>query len=167
MLRKILLYPHPTLAQIAKPIAEIDDKVKSIATDMIDTLKHVGGVGIAAPQIGESYRMVIIDRALANPDAEEQDFVLVINPSVTVLDPRKHKENEGCLSVSDLRSEVARPSHVKVQGVDIDNNPIEIEGKGYLSACIQHECDHLDGKTFIEHLSFLKKSLYLKKIQKK
>ncbi len=166
MLRKILLYPDPFLATVAKPVEEINDEIRQIATDMFDTLNHVGGVGLAATQIGESYRMVIIDRNLADPDAEQQDLVLVINPELTVLDPKKHKENEGCLSVAGLRSEVARPCHVKVTGVDIDNKPIEIEGKEYLSACIQHECDHLDGKTFIVHLSHLKRSLYNKKLKR-
>ncbi len=166
MLRKILLYPDPFLATVAKPVEEINDQIKQIATDMFDTLNHVGGVGLAATQIGEPYRMVIIDRNLADPDAEVQDLVLVINPKLTILDPKKHKENEGCLSVAGLRSEVARPCHVKVTGVDLDNNPIEIEGKEYLSACIQHECDHLDGKTFITHLSNLKRTLYNKKLKR-
>ncbi len=165
MLRKILTYPDPYLSKVAEPVLEINDEIRRVATDMFDTLNHVGGVGLAATQIGEPYRMVIIDKSLANPDAEEQEFTLVINPKLTILDPKKHKENEGCLSVLGLRSEVARPCHVKVEGVDLENNPIEIEGKEYLSACIQHECDHLDGKTFITHLSHLKRSMYLKKLR--
>ncbi len=164
MLRKILTFPDPYLSKIAEEVTEINDDVKRVATDMFDTLNHVGGVGIAATQIGEPYRMVIIDRALADPDAQEQDFALVINPKLTVLDSKKHKENEGCLSVAGLRSIVARPCHVKVEGIDLEGKAIEIEGKEYLSACIQHECDHLDGKTFVSHLSHLKRSLYMKKI---
>ncbi len=171
MLRKILTYPNPLLAKKSVKVEEIDDNIKRIATDMLDTLNHVGGVGIAAPQIGENVRMIIIDKSLAIEPKEEgeeipQDFQLIINPEVTVLDPKKKVQNEGCLSVLDLRSDVARPCHVKVSGVDIDNKPVEVEGKEYLSACIQHEYDHLEGITFLNHLSFLKRQLYNKKVNK-
>ncbi len=166
MLRKILLYPDPILAKKALPVQEINDKIKQIAVDMLDTLNHVGGVGLAAPQIGELHRMVLIDRNLLDEESEEQDFTLFINPEVEILDKSPNTENEGCLSVDDFRSEVTRPSHVRITGVDIDNNPISLEGKGYLSACIQHEYDHLEGKTFLSHISYLKRSLYQKKLQK-
>ncbi len=164
MLRKILTFPDPYLSKVAEEVKEINDDVKRVATDMFDTLNHVGGVGIAATQIGEPYRMAIIDQSLKDPDAEKQDFVLVINPKLTVLDPKKHKENEGCLSVTGLRSVIARPRHVKVEGIDLEGKPVSIDGTEYLSACIQHECDHLDGKTFVSHLSHLKRTIYMKKI---
>ncbi len=167
MLRKILLYPDPLLAKVSKPVEEINDTIRQVATDMLDTLNHVGGAGLAAPQIGELYRMVLIDKNLDNEESEEQEFVLIINPVLTVLDASKHIENEGCLSVAELRAEVARPSYVRIEGIDLDNNKVSLEGRNYLSACIQHEYDHLEGKTFLNHLSFLKRSLYDKKVKKK
>ncbi len=166
MLKKILLYPHPTLAKKALPVTEITDEIRQIATDMLDTLKHVGGAGLAAPQIGELVRMVLVDKNLEDAEAEESDYLLIINPELEILDKSPHTENEGCLSVDDLRSEVSRPSYVRMTGIDLENKPVSIEGRNYLSACIQHEYDHLEGKTFLVHLSFLKRSLYQKKIQK-
>ncbi len=167
MLRKILLYPDPILSKVSKPVEEINDEVRQVATDMLDTLNHVGGAGLAAPQIGELRRMVLIDKNLDTPDCEEQDFILIINPTITVIDKTPHVENEGCLSVAELRSEVSRPACVRIEGVDLDNNPISLEGRNYLSACIQHEFDHLEGKTFLSHLSFLKRSMYDKKFKRK
>ncbi len=171
MLKKVLQYPDPILAKKSVKIEEINDNIRQIAKDMFDTLNHVGGVGIAAPQIGENVRMIIIDKSLALEKTHEdeeipQDFQIIINPELTILDAKKKVQNEGCLSVTGLRSDVSRPCHVKVSGIDLENNPVEIEGKEYLSACIQHECDHLDGITFLNHLSFLKRQLYNKKIGK-
>jgi len=91
--------------------------------------------------------------------------VPIINPVITVLDKAKHIENEGCLSVPDYRAKVARPCHVAIDGLDINAHPIHYEGEGYFGACLQHETDHLNGKLFIDYISYLKRSMYEKKMK--
>lgn len=172
MLRPLVQYPDPRLAKISEPVAEIDDSVRELAQDMLDTLNSIGGVGIAAPQIGVLRRVVIVDVSLMNPPKENeepgpQDLRVVVNPVITVLDPAKHIENEGCLSVPGFRAKVARPKRVAMDGLDLDGNPIHFEGEGYFGACLQHETDHLDGKIFIDRISYLKRSMYEKKMKRK
>lgn len=167
MLRPVLQYPDPLLSKVSEPVAEINDEIRALAKDMLDTLTTVGGVGIAAPQIGVLKRVVIIDVSQEKNDPDlPQDFRVFVNPVVTVLDPRGHEENEGCLSVPDLRAKVKRPRRVALDAMDLDGNPVHIEGEGYYGACMQHETDHLDGKLFIDYLSYLKRSLYDKKMRK-
>ena len=170
MLRPLVSYPDSRLSQKSEPIIEIDDSVRSLVQDMLDTLNTVGGVGIAAPQIGVFRSVVIIDKSLADLEdgvEKPQEFVAVINPVITVLDEAKHIENEGCLSVPDFRAKVARPCRVALDGLDMDAKPIRYEGSGYFGACLQHETDHLNGKLFIDHISYLKRSMYDKKIKRK
>ncbi|WP_077074053.1 peptide deformylase [Mailhella massiliensis] len=167
MLRPVLQYPDPLLAKVSEPVAEINDEIRALAQDMLDTLTTVGGVGIAAPQIGVLKRVVIIDVSQEKNDPDlPQDFKVFVNPVVTVLDPKGHEENEGCLSVPELRAKVKRPRRVALDALDLDGNPVHIEGEGYYGACMQHETDHLDGKLFIDHISYLKRSLYDKKMRK-
>ena len=167
MLRPVLQYPDPTLAKISEPVAEINDDIRALAQDLLDTLTTVGGVGIAAPQIGVLKRVVVIDVSQEKNDPDlPQDFRVFVNPVVTVLVPKGHVENEGCLSVPDLRAKVKRPRRVALDALDLDGKPVHIEGEGYYGACMQHETDHLDGKLFIDYLSYLKRSLYDKKIRK-
>ena len=167
MLRPVLQYPDPLLAKVSEPVAEINDDIRALAKDMLDTLTTVGGVGIAAPQIGVLKRVVVIDVSQEKNDPDlPQDFRVFVNPVVTVLDPKGHEENEGCLSVPDLRAKVKRPRRVALDALDLDGKPVHIEGEGYYGACMQHETDHLDGKLFIDYLSYLKRSLYDKKIRK-
>ena len=167
MLRPVLQYPDPLLAKVSEPVAEINDDIRALAKDMLDTLTTVGGVGIAAPQIGVLKRVVIIDVSQEKNDPDlPQEFKVFLNPVITVLDPKGHEENEGCLSVPELRAKVKRPRRVALDALDLDGNPVHIEGEGYYGACMQHETDHLDGKLFIDHISYLKRSLYDKKMRK-
>ena len=167
MLRPVLQYPDPLLAKVSEPVAEINDEIRALAKDMLDTLTTVGGVGIAAPQIGVLKRVVIIDVSQEKNDPDlPQEFKVFVNPVITVLDPKGHEENEGCLSVPELRAKVKRPRRVALDALDLDGKPVHIEGEGYYGACMQHETDHLDGKLFIDHISYLKRSLYDKKMRK-
>lgn len=145
----------------------VDEEIRALVEDMRDTLTTIGGVGLAAPQIGVFKRVVLLDVSLpeGDPDAP-QEFLAVINPVITVLDKAKHQENEGCLSVPDFRANVSRPCKVALDGKDLDGNDVHLEGEGYFGACLQHETDHLDGKLFIDHISFLKRSMYEKKMKK-
>lgn len=167
MLRPVLQYPDPRLAQKSAEVTEINDEIRALAQDMLDTLKAIGGVGIAAPQIGIFKRVIILDlsQELKDPDAP-QEFKALVNPRVTVLDPALHAENEGCLSVPDYRAMVKRPRRVALDALDLYGNPVHLEGEGYYGAAMQHETDHLDGRLFIDHLSYLKRSLYDKKVRK-
>ena len=131
MLRPVLQYPDPLLAKVSEPVAEINDEIRALAKDMLDTLTTVGGVGIAAPQIGVLKRVVIIDVSQEKNDPDlPQDFRVFVNPVVTVLDPKGHEENEGCLSVPELRAKVKRPRRVALDAIDLDGNPVHIEGEG-------------------------------------
>lgn len=167
MLRPVLQYPDPLLSRVSEPVDEINDEIKALAQDMLDTLNTVGGVGIAAPQIGVLKRVVVIDVSQEKNDPDlPQDFRVFVNPVVTVLDARTHEENEGCLSVPEMRAKVKRPRRVALDALDLDGKPVHIEGEGYYGACMQHETDHLDGKLFIDYISYLKRSLYDKKMKK-
>lgn len=168
MLRSVVTYPDSRLAKIAEPIAEINQEVRDLARDLQDTLTYIGGVGMAAPQIGAGKRLVVVDisQALNNPDAP-QEFRVIINPEIDVLDAALNDENEGCLSVPDYRAVVSRPRHVRLRGLDLDGKPVMYDGTGYFGACLQHETDHLDGKLFIDRISYLKRSIFEKKMKKK
>lgn len=167
MLRPVLQYPDPRLSQKSEPVEVVTPEIRQLAIDMIDTLTTIGGVGLAASQIGVFKRMVVLDlsQALADPDAP-QEFVALINPVITVLDPAKHQENEGCLSVPDYRANVIRPRRVALDAMDLEGHAIHLEGEGYYGAAMQHETDHLDGVLFIDRISYLKRSMYDKKIRK-
>ena len=167
MLRSVLQYPDPRLASKSEPVDSITDEIRALAQDLKDTLTSIGGVGIAAPQIGVFKRVIILDvsQALNSPDAP-QEFIPLVNPVITVLDPALHEENEGCLSVPDFRAKVKRPRRVALDALDLDGNPVHLEGEGYYGAAMQHETDHLDGVLFIDRISYLKRSLYDKKIKK-
>ena len=129
MLRPVLQYPDPLLAKVSEPVAEINDDIRALAKDMLDTLTTVGGVGIAAPQIGVLKRVVIIDVSQEKNDPDlPQEFKVFVNPVITVLDPKGHEENEGCLSVPELRAKVKRPRRVALDALDLDGNPVHIEG---------------------------------------
>lgn len=167
MLRPVLQYPDPRLGQKSEAVESITDEIRELAQDLKDTLISIGGVGIAAPQIGVFKRVVILDvsQARSNPD-EPQELVPLVNPVVSVLDPAPHEENEGCLSVPDFRAKVKRPRRVALDAVDLDGKPVHLEGEGYYGAAMQHETDHLDGVLFIDRISYLKRSLYDKKLKK-
>ena len=151
MLRPVLQYPDPRLAQKADAVEEITDEIRELAQDLMDTLTTIGGVGIAAPQIGVFKRVIVLDvsQGLNNPDAP-QEFVPLINPVVTVLDPAPHEENEGCLSVPGVYGYVTRPTWAKIRAQDRFGNWFEREGEGIVAQCFCHETEHLDGHLFTE-----------------
>ena len=151
MLRPVLQYPDPRLAQKAEAVEEITDEIRELAQDLMDTLTTIGGVGIAAPQIGVFKRVIVLDvsQGLNNPDAP-QEFVPLINPVVTVLDPAPHEENEGCLSVPGRWGKVARPMKARVKAQNRKGEWFEVEDEGLTARCFCHELDHLDGVLYID-----------------
>ena len=167
MIREVLEYPHPLLKERAREIAEITPELRQLAADMIETMYEHEGIGLAAPQVGELVRLIVIDTS--GPEKRERPMVF-INP-VLELSGDEVESEEGCLSVAEYRSVVKRSAHVRLKALDLDGNPIELEADvddddGILAICLQHECDHLEGTLFIDRISRLKRTLYDSKVKK-
>ena len=163
MIREVLTYPDPLLKQKAEPIGEITPELRTLATDMADTMYENNGIGLAAPQIGEMIRMITVD--ISGPE-DREDLRVLINPELKMLGDEEVESEEGCLSVEDYRAPVTRSERVMVRATDLEGKPLEFEADGLLAVCLQHECDHLDGKLFIDRISRLKRSLYDAKVKK-
>ncbi len=158
--RTILHYPDPRLRRRAAPVAEVTDEIRKLVADMAETMYAAPGIGLAAIQVNEPRCVIVIDIS------ETRDQLLVlINPRIVEKDGEQVLE-EGCLSVPGIYEPVTRAAHVKVRALDRDGKPFELEVRGLLAACIQHEIDHLDGKVFVDYLSRLKQARICKKLGK-
>ncbi|MBU1002464.1 MAG: peptide deformylase [Proteobacteria bacterium] len=160
---KLRVYPDPVLAQKAARIEAITPDVKQLAQDMAETMYANDGIGLAAPQVGQSVRLVVVD--LSGPEVRD-DLRVFVNPVITEKSSEIVETEEGCLSVATLRANVKRAAQVTVQAQDLDGNELTIEADELLAVCLQHEIDHLQGVLFIDHISRLKRSLYDKKVKK-
>ena len=161
----ITKYGNEVLRKVAEPVEEINDEIIQIVADMLEAMYKFEGVGIAAPQIGISKRIVIVDTEPSNPASKP---IVLINPEIVEKDG-EIGEDEGCLSVPEIRGDVKRAERVVVEGIDLEGNKIRVEGTELLARALQHEIDHINGKLFIDHLSRLKKQLIknqLRKIEK-
>ncbi len=156
----VLKYPDAKLRVVAKPVTNIDDNLGSLIDDMFETLYEDKGVGLAATQVGESKRIVVIDVG-----ENKKEPMVLINPEV-IQQEGKARSQEACLSVPGIYGEVERAKKIKVKALDRDGQPFEFDAEGLLATCVQHEIDHLDGKLFIDHLSSLKRKLAIKRLQK-
>lgn len=164
MLLKILSYPNPLLREISKDVKEINEEIRQLAADMLETMYDAKGVGLAAPQVGKQLRMLVMDPGVAIDQKEPR---VVINPQLELLGEKKISEQEGCLSVPlNYRADVPRFSKVRLQAMDLEGNPIDEILEDLPAIIIQHETDHLDGKLFIDKLSHLKRSMYDGKVKK-
>jgi peptide deformylase len=161
--RPILVLPDARLRAIADPIEKIDDSVKELARDMLETMYDAPGIGLAAPQIGEMKRIVVMDLA---KDGEEPDPLVMINPEILKFSDETVTTEEGCLSIPELYYDVERPAEVTVRYTDLEGKTVEKDATDRLAICIQHELDHLDGVLYIDYLSRLKRDRVLKKFQK-
>ena len=164
----IVEIPDPRLRLLSKPVGEIDEGVRSLVADMIDTMYAAHGIGLAAIQVGVDRRVLVID--LQEQQDEEgkavRDPRAFINPEVVEASEELSVYNEGCLSVPEQYAEVARPARCRVRWLDQHGERHEEEMDGLLATCMQHEIDHLDGILFIDHISRLKRSMLLKKLDK-
>jgi peptide deformylase len=166
MVREILIWPDPELLKVSKPVEHIDDDIKVLVKDMLATMYDAEGVGLAAPQVGVHKRVVVID--IHSADAERpsgEEPLVLINPEFV------HKEGslaweEGCLSVPGETGTVTRSAKVKVKYLDLEGKTVELEAEGLKAVALQHECDHLDGKLFVDYLSRLKRNVIKRKMQK-
>lgn len=172
----ILTYPDPILSQKARPVTEFNQELRDLVKNMLFTMYHAPGIGLAAPQIGQSIRLFVMDveydrETVTNAEGKEEvrlsgfSPMVFINPVITGTSGTTTYE-EGCLSVPGVYEEVKRYESIKVKYQDLDGKEWEIEADDLLSICIQHENDHLDGIVFIERLSNLKKNFYRKKMVK-
>jgi len=158
MSRPILEYPEPRLRGRAEEIKEIDGRIKRVSEEMIETLARAGGIGLAAPQIGESLRLIIIDVG--------EDFHILINPEVVEVDKHFVPFTEGCLSIPGVEAEVKRPQRVLVRGYTLEEKEVELEREELVARVLLHEIDHLDGVLFIDRLGEAKRTVLLKEYER-
>lgn len=157
----ILKYPDPKLHTVAKPVNEVNDRIKKLATDMAETMYESRGIGLAATQVDVHERVVVIDLS-----EERNQLITLINPTITHKDGETTYE-EGCLSVPGVYDTVTRAERVTVEFLDVDGNAQKLDADGLLAICIQHELDHLQGKVFVEYLSPLKQNRIKTKMKKR
>lgn len=161
--RPILILPDPRLRAVADPVEEIDAGIRQLARDMLDTMYDAPGIGLAAPQIGELKRIVVMD--LSKEDEPKAPIVMV-NPEILKFSEDTVTSEEGCLSIPELFYDVERPAEVTVRYTDLDGKTVDLDAADRLAICVQHELDHLDGVLYIDYLSRLKRDRVLKKFQK-
>jgi peptide deformylase len=162
-LREILVVPHPALKQVSEPVAVVDDALRALMDDMLETMYAAPGIGLAAIQVGVPKRVIVMD--LARQDEEPQPRYFV-NPEILWASEDTAPYEEGCLSVPDIYDEVERPARVKLRYLNYQGEQIEEDAEGLYAVCIQHEMDHLEGVLFIDHLSRLKREQAIKKVKK-
>jgi len=158
----ILKYPDPMLKRVSQPVTSIQKDIRQLVDDMFETLHDAMGVGLAAPQVGQLMRVIVVD---LSAHQEGSDLVALINPEIVWSDGEVIWE-EGCLSVPELTVEIPRKEHVKVTGLDFKGKPLELKADGLFAIALQHELDHLNGRLIIDRLSALKRELYRKKSRK-
>jgi peptide deformylase len=161
--RDILILPDKRLRLVSKPVAKVDSATRKLIDDMFETMYAAPGIGLAAIQVGEARRIVTLD--LAKKD-EPKDPQVFINPELVWTSDGKNIHEEGCLSIPEYYEEVERPAEVKVRYLDLDGKSREVEARGLLATCLQHEIDHLNGVLFIDHISKLKRDRVIKKFTK-
>jgi peptide deformylase len=163
MVRDIVIWPDPVLKQVASPVDRVDDTIRRLLDDMAETMYAADGVGLAAPQIGESRRLIVIDTSARQ---EGQKLIHLVNPEI-VRTEGVTSYTEGCLSIPGEAEEVEdRAEKVWVRALDYFGKPFEVEGDGLLAIALQHEHDHLEGILFVDHLSSLKRELIRRRMKK-
>jgi peptide deformylase len=162
-LREIITVPNPLLKKVSEPVERVDDELRALMDDMLDTMYAAPGIGLAAVQVGVPKRIIVMDLAREGEPAQPRYFV---NPEITWRSEEMAVREEGCLSVPDVFDEVERPARVGLRYLDYKGCEIEEDAEGLLAVCIQHEMDHLEGVLFIDHLSRLKRDRAVAKVKK-
>lgn len=157
----ILCYPDPRLHTVAKPVQAVDDRIRALVADMLETMYDAKGIGLAATQVDVHERVIVIDVS-----EERNEPLVLINPAVTWASAEKQRQEEGCLSVPGIYDGVERPVAVTVSALDGNGNQRSLQAEGLLAICVQHEMDHLMGKVFVEYLSPLKRNRIKTKLVK-
>lgn len=162
MILKIVKYPEPVLSQPGEPVTEFNDELRELVANMFETMYAAQGIGLAAPQVGVSKRLTVIDLTLGKDPKEK---LVLVNPEIISTEGRLYEE-EGCLSFPDIREKVVRAAKTSIRAQDEYGKWFEMDGEDLLSRAFQHEIDHLDGVLFIFRMSPLKRNLNLRKIRK-
>jgi peptide deformylase len=156
----ILEFPDPRLRTKAKPVTQVDDSIRKLTQDMLETMYHAPGIGLAATQVNVHKQVIVIDLS-----EDKTQPLVFINPVITPVTGEKEYE-EGCLSVPGFHEKVVRPDVIRVSALDAQGKPFEMECSGLLSVCLQHEMDHLSGVLFVDHISKLKRDRIRRKLEK-
>ena len=165
-LREILIWPDPRLLTVSAPVQEVTEETKTLVRDMLETMYDADGVGLAAPQVGVHQRVVVVDIYGVDEDRPSGEEPLVlINPEFLLREGELEWE-EGCLSVPGETGKITRAAHVKMRYLNLDGEMEELEVEGLKAVALQHECDHLDGKLFVDYVSRLKRNVIRRKMQK-
>jgi peptide deformylase len=162
-IKPLVLLPDPKLRLVSKLVERVDEPLRKLAADMLDTMYDAPGIGLAAIQVGEAIRMLVIDLSKEGEPKAPQIFV---NPEVVDSSDDRSVYEEGCLSIPDYYAEVERPAKVRVRHLDEQGRQQEVVAEGLLATCLQHEIDHLNGVLFIDHISKLKRDMVVKKFKK-
>ncbi|HUS55518.1 MAG TPA: peptide deformylase [Thermohalobaculum sp.] len=164
MIRAIVLHPDPRLKKVCDPVPQVDDSLRALMMDMLQTMYDAPGIGLAAPQVGVLSRVVVMD--CAKGEDEEPDPICLANPEITWSSEEVREHEEGCLSIPDLFGMVTRPAAVRVQFLNRDGVGEERTFEGIQATCLQHEIDHLNGKLFIDYLSPVRRQMITSKMKK-
>jgi peptide deformylase len=159
----IIVAPDPRLKITAKAVTAVDDDVRKLMDDMLDSMQVANGIGLAAPQVGDSRRVIVVDISRAD---EEPDPIHMANPELLWVSDEENNHEEGCLSLPEQYAEVERPESIRVKFLNYSGEEQELDATGMLATCIQHEMDHLDGILFVDHISSLKQKMILRKLSK-
>jgi peptide deformylase len=164
MIRAIVLHPDPRLKKVCDPVAQVDDSVRALMRDMLDTMYDAPGIGLAAPQIGILSQVIVMD--CAKGEDEQPDPICLVNPQITWSSDETCEHEEGCLSIPDLFGMVIRPAEVRVKFLNREGISEERTFDGIRAVCVQHEIDHLNGKLFIDYLSPVRRQMITSKMKK-
>ena len=162
-IKPLIILPDPILRQVSKPVERVDGDLRKLADDMLDTMYDAPGIGLAAIQVGEPRRLLVIDLAKEGEPPEPHVF---INPEILESADQRSVYEEGCLSIPDYYAEVERPASMRVKYLDRDGKLQEMQAEGLMATCLQHEIDHLNGVLFIDHISKLKRDMVVRKFKK-
>lgn len=162
-LLEILVAPDPRLKTRARPVAVVDDRIRRLMDDMLETMYAAPGIGLAAPQVGEALRVIVVD--VSQKDGDRAPLRMV-NPEIIAASADRMPYEEGCLSLPEHYAEVTRPRQVRVRYLDETGAVRELDAEGLLAVCVQHEMDHLEGTLFVDHISALRRGMILRKLQK-
>ncbi len=159
----IIIAPDPRLKITALAVKKVDAEVRKLMDDMLETMHSANGIGLAAPQVGDHRRVIIVD---ISKEDEDPNPISMANPELAWVSDDDRTHEEGCLSLPEHYAEVVRPDAIRVRYLDHENKIRELEADGVLATCIQHEMDHLDGVLFVDHISSLKRNMILRKLTK-
>ena len=164
MKRPILIHPDPRLKKVCEPVPDLSDDLRRLADDMLETMYDAPGIGLAAPQVGVTRRLIVLD--CVKDEGEEPRPLVMFNPEVVASSDETNVYEEGCLSIPDQYAEVTRPKVVDVRWIDRDGNEQSETFDGLWATCVQHEIDHLNGKLFIDYLGAMRRQMITRRMQK-